>query len=327
MEKFSVVVTDDRFGSYREEEEVLAQVGARVIVRNLASEEEAVRELESADAILLNLFPLTGRIISKLRQCKVISRYGIGYDNVDVEEATRRGMWVCRVPDYCVEETSDQTLGLLLDCVRRISYKDREIRKGRWNLHREMHTGRIAGKTLGIIGYGAIGRRLHRKVSGFGLGRVLVSDPYVDPALVEIAGAHPVDMRILLREADFVTLHVPLTKETRGLISAKEIGTMKRTAVMINTSRGPVVDERALTAALSEGRIAGAGLDVFEHEPLQADNLLKTMDNVVLSDHASWYSEESLVELKTKAARNVAAVLSGEKPHYPVNSIEKERKA
>jgi D-3-phosphoglycerate dehydrogenase len=321
MGKYTVVVTDDRFGSYREEEEVLGQIGARVVVRNLASEEEAIRELASADAILLNLFPLTGRIISKLERCKVISRYGIGYDNVDVEEATRRGVWVCRVPDYCIEETSEQALALLLACGRKISYKDREIRNGRWNLHREMHTGRIAGKVLGIVGYGAIGRRLHRKASGLGFSRVLVSDPYVDPALIEIAGAHPVDARILYRESDFISLHVPLTGETRGMISAKELGIMKRTAIIINTSRGPVIDEAAMTRALSDGRIAGAGLDVFEKEPLPADSVLKKLDTVVLSDHASWYSEESVVELKTKAARNVAAVLSGEKPHYPVNEV------
>jgi D-3-phosphoglycerate dehydrogenase / 2-oxoglutarate reductase len=321
MDKFTVVVTDDRFGTYREEENVLGPVGARVVVRNLGSEEEAIRELAQADAILLNLFPLTARVISKLERCKVISRYGIGYDNVDVEEATRRGIWVSRVPDYCIEETSDQALGLLLAAARRIAYKDREIRKGRWNLHKEMHTGRIAGKTLGIVGYGAIGRKVHRKVAGLGFARVLVSDPYVDPALIEIAGAHPVDPRILYRESDFITLHVPLTKETRGMISAREIGTMKKNAIIINTSRGPVVDEAALVAALKEGRIAGAGLDVFDHEPLPAGSVLFGMDTVVLSDHASWYSEEAEVELKTKAARNVAAVLCGEKPHYPVNSI------
>ncbi len=321
MDKFTVVVTDDRFGSYGEEEEILAPLGARIVVKNLASEEEAVRELVSADAVLLNLFPLTARVISRLERCKVISRYGIGYDNVDVEEATRRGIWVCRVPDYCVEETSEQALALLLACARRISYKDREIRKGRWNLHEEMHTGRIGGKVLGIVGYGAIGRRFHRKAAGLGFSRVLVSDPYVDPALIEIAGAHPVDARILYRESDFISLHVPLTKETRGMISVREIGVMKKTAVIVNTSRGPVIDERALMAALLEGRIAGAGLDVFEKEPLPAESGLMKMDNVVLSDHASWYSEESVVELKTKAARNVAAVLSGEKPHYPVNEI------
>jgi D-3-phosphoglycerate dehydrogenase len=154
-----------------------------------------------------------------------------------------------------------------------------------------------------------------------GFARILVSDPYVDQALIEIAGAHPVDARILYRESDFISFHVPLTPETRGMISEKEIGTMKKTAILVNTSRGPVIEEEALVSALSDGRLAGAGLDVFEREPLPADSALKEMDNVVLSDHASWYSEESVVELKTKAARNVAAVLSGEKPHYPVNSI------
>jgi D-3-phosphoglycerate dehydrogenase len=195
------------------------------------------------------------------------------------------------------------------------------VREGRWNLHREQPTFRVAGKTLGLIGFGAIARCLHRKAGGLGLGRTLVCDPFVEPQAIEKAGGTPAELGALLAESDFVSIHVPLTPETKGMIGEKEIGMMKRTAILINTARGPVLDERALAAALKEGRICGAGLDVFEKEPLPADSPLKDLDTVILSDHAGWYSKESVVELKTKAARNVAAVLSGGTPVYPVNIL------
>jgi D-3-phosphoglycerate dehydrogenase len=320
MGNFTVVVTDDRFGGYREETEVLDSIGARLVVKDLRTEAEAIEALSEADGILLNLFPLTGAVISKLSRCRVISRYGVGYDNVDLDAATEKGIWVARVPDYCQEETSDQALALLLGCVRKIAYKDRMIRRGRWNLHGDQKTGRIAGKVLGIIGYGRVGKALHRKVGGLGLGGVLVCDPREDPSIIEKAGGRKAGFAEVLEKSDFISLHVPLIASTRGLIGEREIRIMKKTAILINTSRGAVVNQKALTAALIEGRLSGAGLDVFEEEPLPADSALRTLDTTILSDHAAWYSEESVVELKTKAAKNVAAVLSGGSPAYPVNT-------
>lgn len=320
--RFRVAVTDDRYGgAYDEERAVLAELGAELAVNDFKSEDEAIAGLAAADGVLVNLFPMSARVISSLRRCRVLSRYGVGFDNVDVAAATAKGIWVARVPDYSIEDVSDQALALLLACVRGVAYKDRGVRAGRWNMHKEVPTHRIAGRTLGLVGYGAIARCLHRKVSGFGLARVLVVDPYVDAAAVRKAGAEPVDLDRLLRESDYVSVHVPLGPETRGMIGAREIGLMKPAAILVNTSRGPVVDERAVAAALAERRIAAAGLDVFETEPLAADSPLRRLENVVLSDHAGWYSEESVPELKSKAARNVAAVLAGGKPAYPVNSI------
>jgi D-3-phosphoglycerate dehydrogenase len=321
MAKFTVVVTDDRYGSYLEEEAVLGEIGARLEVKNLGSAEEAVEVLSGADAVLVNLFPMSAKVISRLDRVKVISRYGVGFDNVDVEAATRKGIWVARVPDYCQEEASDQTIALLLGCIRKIAYKDRKIREGAWDLHKHQPTSRIAGKTLGIIGYGRVGKRLHAKMAAFGLGSILVCDPLEDQEGIRKSGATPVDLERLLRESDYVSLHVPLTPETRAMIGARELGMMKATAFLINTSRGPVVDEGALAGALESGRIAGAGLDVFQKEPLPEDSPLKGLDTVILSDHASWYSVESEKELKTKAARNVARVLEGGEPVYSVNSI------
>jgi D-3-phosphoglycerate dehydrogenase len=317
MGAFRVVVTDDRFGDYRQEDAVLAELGSRVEVLDLSDGRD--EPLADADAILVNLHPLPAALIRSLRRCRVISRYGVGYDNVDVEAATEAGIWVARVPDYCTEDVSDHALALLLACVRRIPFVDRRVREGAWNLRSEQPARRIAGKTLGIVGYGRSGHALHRKVSGLGLARVLVCDPGRYPRDILAEGGQPAALDALLEEADFVSLHVPLNPDTRHLLGPAQFSRMRPQAILVNTSRGPVVDEAALAAALASGQLGYAGLDVFEHEPLGAASPLAGLANAVLSDHTGYYSEESLVELKTKAARNVAAVLRGGEPPYPVN--------
>jgi len=319
MAGFKVIVTDDRYGSYEEEKTVLKEIGASVEVHNLGNEGQTIEVLRDADGILVNLHPLPATVIHELQKCRVISRYGVGYDNVSVETATAKGIWVARVPDYCLEDVSDQALALLLGCVRKVAFKDRRIREGAWNLHREQPSYRITGKTLGLIGYGAIARTLHRKISGFGLGRVLVFDPYLDPKKIEENGAESATLRSLLKNSDYISVHAPLNDGTQGLIGSRELSLMKKTAILINTSRGPLLEEKAVAEALANGKIAAAGLDVFEAEPLPAESPLRQLDNVILSDHTGWYSEESVTELKTKAAQNVLAVLNGGKPIYPVN--------
>jgi D-3-phosphoglycerate dehydrogenase len=321
MSEFRVAVADARFGSYREEERVLREVGAELVMHDIKSDEEAIKALGGVDGILLNLYPLNARVIKRLRKCKIISRYGVGYDNVDVEAATTQGIWVSNVPDYAYEDVSDHALGLLLDCVRKITIKDRRIRRGDWNLHDKFRCHRIKDKILGLIGYGGIARALHRKVSGLGLAKILVYDPYIDREYIRDCGGNPCDFETLLKESDFITIHAPLTKETRRMIGAKQLETMKEDAILINTSRGPLVNEAALIKALQEQSIGCAGLDVFESEPLPKDSPLKRLDNVVLTDHAGWYTEESFVELKTKAAQNIAEVFRAGKPIYPVNQV------
>ncbi|HVO40587.1 MAG TPA: C-terminal binding protein [Spirochaetia bacterium] len=321
MSRFTVVIADDRYASYREEEDVLREIDARIEVFRGTSPAEAQAAFAKADGILVNLFPVTAEVINGLDGCRVISRYGVGYDNVDVEAATKRGIWVTFVPDYCFEEVADHALALLLCCIRKIGYKDRMIRQGRWNLHRDQPIYRVEGKTLGILGYGNAAHTLLRKVSGLGFGRVLMCDPYVRASTIKAAGAVPVDLATLLSESDCISVHVPLTPETRHMIGRSELALVKSGAILVNTARGPVLDEQALAEALESGRLGGAGLDVFEREPLPMESPLRRLDNVVFTDHAGWYSEESEVELKTKAARNVAAVLAGGKPPYPVNRV------
>lgn len=321
MRKYRVVVTDDRYGSYQEENDVLSELGIEVEVHDFKDRTEAKSVLKDADGVLVNLFPMTREIILSMNNCKVISRYGVGYDNVDVEAATEKKIWVSRVPDYSMEDTSDHAFALLLNSIRKITYRDRMVRKGKWNLHKDWPSFRIKGKTLGLIGFGNISRTLFRKVSGFKLGKILIFDPYIHPNEIIRVGGIPVSIETLLKESDYISIHVPLTEETKGMFGVNEFKLMKKTAVIINTSRGPILDEEALYHALKQGEIAAAGIDVYKTEPLPMKSPLRSLDNVTFTDHAGWYSEESIIELKTKTARNILEVLKGKQPLYPVNNI------
>jgi D-3-phosphoglycerate dehydrogenase / 2-oxoglutarate reductase len=321
MSQYRVVVTDDRFDGYDEENSVFAHIGCRVEVHDLGNEEETLEVLREADAVLLNLHPLPSSIVSRLTRCRVISRYGVGFDNVDVAAATARGIWVANVPDYARNEVAEHALALLLCCERMVAWRDRRIRSGNWGLGRGQPSYRIQGKTLGLVGFGAIGRTFHAKTAGLGFSRTLVFDPYVPADVVSAAGAEHVPMEDLLRNSDFLSLHVSLTQETRKLIGPRELAMVKPGAVIVNTSRGGVVDEAALAQAIRSGVVRAAGLDVFEAEPLPRESELLRLDRVVLTDHAAFYSEESIHDLKTKAALNVLAVLEGAAPPYPVNRL------
>ena len=289
---------------------------------DFTSSEEAKDVLEDADAVLVNLYPLDGELIRSMKKCRVISRYGVGYDNVDVDAATEMGIQVCRVPDYSVEDVSDHALALLLGCVRMTAYKDRMIRTGKWNLHSDYPCFRMKDRVLGIVGYGLIGRALHRKVSGFGFWKVLVYDPYADQEEIKKRGGTPVDMKCLLGDSDYISIHAPLSGETKHLFDESAFDKMRQGTILVNTSRGGLIDEQALCDALDRGILASAGLDVFESEPLELESKLRRFDNVILTDHTGFYSVESLRELKIKAAENIVEVLRGDPPTYPVNSVK-----
>ena len=299
---------------------MLGELGELIMARpeGEAALQTAVR---GADAVIINLYQLGAAAIAEMAGCQVISCYGIGYDNIDVAAATAAGIWVATVPDYGWEDVSDHALALFLACVRKLTFADAAVRGGRWGVPRNRKSYRIRGKVFGLVGYGGIGKALFRKLGGLGLDRILVCDPYVAAGEITAAGGVPADLDTLLREADYVSLHVPLSDATYHLIGADQLQAMGSDAILINTSRGSLVDEAAVATALAEGTIAYAGLDVFEEEPLPRDSPLAALDNVILSDHGAYYTEESLVELKTKAARNVREVFEGRPPVYPVNRI------
>ena len=320
MAKFRVVVTDDRHNNdYRAERQVLSEVDAEVIVANCFTDDEVLEACRDADGMLVNGAPVTAKVVENLQKCKIISRYGVGYDNVDVAACTAKGILVANVTDYCSEEVSDHALALLLACARKVARRDAQVRAGMWNIKSEDPVYRMAGKVFTLLGYGAIARALHRKIAGFNFSRILVYDPYVDKETIESTGAEKVDWETAIREADYISIHIPLNEETRGAVDSKAFSMMKPTAILVNTSRGAVVDEQALIDALISKKINSAGLDVFWKEPLDPAHPLMKIENCVLTDHAGWYSEESIVELKIKTAENVRDVLAGKKPKSIVN--------
>ena len=317
-----VVKTDDVVELGDEERALIEGVPARLAERPAATEDALVEQARDADAILTLDEPFTARVIEQLRSCRVISRFGIGVDRVDVEAATRRGIVVANVPDYCVDEVSDHALALLLAIARRTHALDAAVRAGTWDTPTVAgDVRRLRGQLLGIVGFGRLGRRLAEKARALGLG-VLAHDPYVEEGEVRARGAEPVTLRELLERSDWISLHLPLTEETRHLIDAEALRRMKPTAVLLNTARGAVVDQDALVAALREGRLRGAGLDVLEREPPAPDDQLLALDNVVVTSHAAFYSVEALAEMRRTAVENVVRVLTGRPPLFAVNEID-----
>lgn len=319
MPKYKVYVTDDRHGDYEIEKKLLAAVDAEVIVRNCGTEQEVIRECADADALLLNLAPCGKAVMEALGRCRVINRYGVGCDNVDLAAATERGIQITNVPDYCMEDVSDHALALMLACLRQVALRDSRIRAGEWNIRGESF--RLQGSVLGVLGFGHIARCLVKKCSGFGLAEVLVYDPYVSGETCAEYGAVKAGLKEVLEQADFVSLHMPVTEQTRGILNEARISWMKPNAILINTARGQLIDDPALLAALKEGRILAAGLDTHSSEPLSKDSEYLGLSNVVLTDHTGYHTAAAVAELKSKSARNIADVLTGKTPKYPVNRL------
>ena len=307
MAEHRVLVTDYTWADTSIERGVLAEVGAEVVEAPTGDEAELVGLVSDCDAILTCFAQVTPAVVRAGPRLRVIGRYGIGTDNIAVDVATERGIPVTNVPEYCSDEVAEHVLAMILSLVRGLHRYDRAIREGDWSLTTGLPTRRIAGSTLGIVGHGPIGRALERRARGVGM-KVLVHTR---------SGGTP--LRELAARSDVVSLHVPATPQTEGLVDAAFLRAMQPTAYLINCARGAVVDQRALAAALRDGVIAGAGLDVFVPERLPPDHPLLALDNVVATPHTAFYSEESIADLARLAARNVADVLAGRRPGAIVN--------
>ena len=318
--QYKVLITDYVWPNLDPEERVLGPLGAELVPSPSGREEELAALAADADAIMTCFAKVTRKVIEAAPKCRIVARYGIGVDNIDIQCATERGIVVTNVPSYCQDEVSDHALALLLALARKVTIYDRATKSGRWDVQVGQPIHRVRGQTLGIVGLGRIGATLAAKAAAFGL-RVLAHDPNLTPGQARERGAEKVDFATLLRESDFVSIHAPLGAQegTAGLFGEAEFRAMKRTAFLINTARGGIVDDRALARALREGIIAGAGIDVLPTEPPPADSPLLRLDNLILTPHAAFYSEESLVDLQTLAAREVARVFKGERPVSPVN--------
>lgn len=314
-----VLVTDYMWPTLDIERGILGEVGAELVVAQEGSEAELTALAAGVDAILTNWKKVPPSALDAAPDCVVVARYGVGVDNIPVDHATELGILVANVPDFCLDEVSDQAMALLLALARRVVSFSRATRAGTWDL---LGGGRglprLRGQQLGLIGFGNIGRAVVPKARGFGL-EVVAYTPRLDEGL-DASGARTTgDLAALLAESDYVSLHLPATPETRGLIGEAELRAMKPTAYLINTSRGALVDEAALHRALTEGWIAGAGLDVLAQEPPPDGHPLLALDNVVATPHAGFYSEAAIAELATKAATNAATALRGEVPATTLN--------
>lgn len=316
-----VLKTDGVLELGEAERAVLAAIPAELVERPCLTEAELLEHAAQADAILTLDEPFGAEVVAALERCRVISRFGIGVDRIDVEAATARGIVVANVPDYCVDEVSDHALALLLALSRRVVALDRAVRSGVWDTVAVAgRVRRLRGQTLGVVGFGRLGRRLAEKARALGLD-VLAHDPFVADEEIRAGGCEPAALDVLLERSDWISLHLPLTPETRHLIGRAELARVKPTAVLLNTARGALVDQDALVAALVDGRLGGAGLDVLEREPPAPDDPLLALDNVVVTSHAAFYSEEALAEQRLRAVENVARVLTGRAPHAAVNAV------
>jgi len=309
-----------------EEAEELAKVNAGLVDVECANEDEIITAAKDADALLVIFAPMTRRVIGALSKLKVIVRYGIGYDTVDVDAATANGVLLVNIPDFCLEEVSNHAIAMILILGGRLLSLHEGTRQGRWAESQliRVSTGAPYEQTLGLVCCGGIGRMTAKKARCFGL-RILGCDPYIDKSLAEEYGITLVGLPELLRESDFVSIHTPLNKETRHLIGEEELRQMKPSAYLINTARGAVVDEVALIKVLRGKWLAGAGLDVFEQEPVALDNPLLQMDNVVVSPHCCSHTAASIKRLKTSVGQEAVRVLSGRWPKNVVNKNVKPK--
>jgi len=312
--------------------ERLKEVGGVEFVDKPAhSEEEIIAAASDADAVVIGHEPYTRRVINSLKSCRLMSTPKMGYDNMDVAAATEAGICVSCVAGVSAEEVSDHAMALLLAGARKLVRLDKAVRAGVW---RSIHGPEmeaiwqgivpLRGQTLGLIGLGQIARALVPKAKSFGL-RILAYDPYVPTKVMNELGVEAVELNRLLQESDFVSIHTALTAENRHMLGAEQLKLMKPTAYLINTGRGLLVDEEALYSALTRGDIAGAGMDVMEVEPVNLDNPILKLDNVIVTGHSGHYSDMAIASIRQRPVEDVSRIMSGEWPQGLINTEVKDK--
>lgn len=302
------------------ERELLKAIGANLVpVKSLDAPEDRAH-IRTADALIVTTHRVSADLIGSMERCKIISRSGTGLDAIDIPAATTHGVWVAYVPDYSVDEVSSHAIAFLLSHARGIPWLAESTRNGTWTHQVAAPRKRLRGQTLGLLGFGRIGQTVATKARGLGLD-VIVHDPYLDPHVIANGGARPVDRDTLLRESDYLSLHVPLNEANTRFLNADALALMKPTAFVINTARGGLVDEEALLNAVQSGQIAGAGLDVLTIEPPPADHPLLHEPRILITPHSGWYSEDAAHDVRVRATEEVVRVLRGERPRCPVNEV------
>ena len=305
-----VVITDYEYPNVDQEREIITKSGAQLHACHLKTSEEIAAEVEDADAVIVQYANITKEIIARMKHCKMIIKYGIGVNNIDSEAATAKGIYVCNVPDYGVDEVSNHAIAMLMALAKKLPTVTKALKNGEWGY----------GSTLGLVGIGRIPSLVAHKMSNFGM-KILAFDPYVSAEEAKKRGAELVDFETLCKKSDFISIHCPLTPSTTHIFNREAFRMMKKTAFIINTARGPVIEENALVEALETEEIAGAGIDVFESEPIAKTNKLLQMDQVIATPHCAWYSEEAIATLQRKVAEEVVNVLSGNRPFNCTNRV------
>jgi len=314
-----IAVTDSVFPSLDPAKAALARVNPTFRISKSSNADDILAVAKDADAILVTYAKLTRDILLQLTKCKAIGRFGLGVDNIDLPTAKEKGIAVNYVPDYCIREVSDHAIALLLALIRKIPLANRLVQAGRWEMPAVVPIRRIEGTVLGLIGFGHIPRLAVPKAQAFGM-KVVAYDPFVKPEQFKALNVEGVDLDTLLKTSDYISVHAPLLPATRGMLNAETFAKAKKGVYIVNTARGPLIDETALVAALDSGQVGAAALDVVTAEPLPKDSPLLGRDNVIVTPHTGFYSIEALEELQTKCAADVARVLSGEKAVYPISA-------
>ena len=318
MNRWKVVISDYYYKNLDQEKAILASVDAELLSYHCKTEDEVIQAAADCDALICQFAPITRRVIESLRRCKVIVRYAIGVDTIDLKAAEECGIIVCNVPDYSIDEVSNHVIALLLDCCKKLTYMAGQTKLGNTSYTMIEPLSRMEGRTLGLMGFGRIARVVARKMSGFGLN-IIAYDPMMDTAAAQQLNVSPVSFQELLAQSDYISIHCPLTQETHHLFDRQIFEQMKPTVIFINTARGAIVKEEDMVAFLREHEFAMAGIDVTETEPVPTDHPLLKLNNAVVTPHVAWYSVESVLSLQRKVAEEVAGVLSGQPPRHPVN--------
>jgi D-3-phosphoglycerate dehydrogenase len=316
----TVVIAYSEFPDTSVESEVLKAIDATVLHTRGLETPEQLEAARSAEALMVSVHKVPASLLSTLARCRIVSRVGTGLDAIDIPAATERGIWVTNVPDYSVDEVSTHAITLLLALARRLPRVLESMRRGEWDSRQARPFPRLRGQTLGLLGFGRIAQAVAGKAGGLGL-EVVAHDPFVPPQAMEAAGVRAVDADSLWRSSDFISLHTPLTPGTRAIVNARVLALMKPTAYLINTARGPLIDEAALLEAVRSEQIAGAALDVLTTEPPAADNPLLHDERILVTPHYAWYSEAANHDVRVRGAEEVVRVLRGERPRNPANEI------
>lgn len=314
-----VVITDYEYQDVEKERKILEAAGIVLDECQCRTEQALIDACREADGVIVQYCAITERVIRAMERCRVIIKYGIGVNNIDVDAASAKGIYVCNVPDYGVDEVSNHAIAMMLALSRGLKSLNESLTSGAWGYAPVVPLHRMAGSTLGLVGLGRIPSLVAKKMAGFGL-RILAYDPFARPEAARELGVELVEFDTLVAESDYISIHCPLTPRTQGLFGPETFRRMKPTAILVNTARGPVIQQQALEEALRTGGLAGAGLDVYEQEPLPKDSPLLHMSNVICTPHCAWYTEEAVTAVQEKAAQEAANVLTGHAPWHAVNA-------